>query len=489
MIMNNSQVKPELRYSDLREWMREAERLGELRTVLGASWQEEIGLAADAVIRADNGPAVLFDEVPGCPKGFRVLINIFAGKRRNMTLGFPDHLTKQELSRAFFEHYVKDEGRLASKIVDDGPVFENILTGEEIDITKFPAPIWHAHDGGRYIGTGCFSVTMDPDEGWLNVGCYRAMIHDHKSAGLMFVPGKHAYMHRGKYFSRGEKMPIALVLGSDPMFFFMAGTEHPYGVCEFDIVGGMRGKPVELVRGKVTGLPFPANAEIVLEGYLDPKIRKTEGPFGEWTGYYAGGASPQPVLEIEAIYHRNDPIILGVPPLGGGPDEAARYRAVVRSAMLRNELARAGVPDVTQVWCHEVGASRMLHGIAIKQRYPGHAKQAGVLAATCGSSVYGCKFIIVVDEDVDVSNFEELMWAMVTRCDPATSMDILRRMRTAPADPRLTPEQREVKDITNSRVIIDATRPYEWMDRFPRVNAPSPEIARKAREKFGYLLR
>ncbi|MBI4487567.1 MAG: UbiD family decarboxylase [Deltaproteobacteria bacterium] len=487
--MSESQIQPQLRYSDLREWMREAERLGELRTVLGASWQEEIGLAADVVVPADDGPAVLFDEVPGCAKGFRLLINVFAGKRRNMTLGFPDHLSKQELSQAFFEHYLKKERPVAPRFVDDGPVFENILTGGEIDVTKFPAPVWHIHDGGRYIGTGCFSVTMDPDERWVNVGCYRAMIQDPKSVSLLIVPGKHGHMHREKYFSRGERMPVALVVGSDPLFFFVAGTEHPYGVCEFDIVGGMRGRPVELVRGKVTGLPFPANAEIVLEGYLDPKIRKREGPFGEWTGYYAGGASPQPVLDIQAIYHRNDPIILGVPPLGGGSDEMARYRAVIRSAMLKQELADAGVPDVTQVWCHEVGASRMLHGIAIKQRYPGQAKQVGVLAASCGSTVYGCKFVIVVDDDVDASNFEQLMWAMVTRCDPATSMDILRRMRTSPADPLLTAERREAKDLTNSRAVIDATRPFEWKDKFPKVNAPSPELARKAREKFGYLLR
>jgi len=486
--MNDGQIQPQLRYGDLREWMRETERLGELRTVLGASWQEDIGLAADVVIRADDGPAVVFDEVPGCPEGFRVLINVFAGKRRNMTLGFPDDLTKQELSQAFFEHYLKKERRIAPTLVEDGPVFENILTEGEIDVTKFPAPIWHVDDGGRYIGTGCFSVTMDPDERWVNVGCYRSMIQDRKSVSLLMVPGKHGHVHRQKYFSRGERMPVALVVGSDPLFFFLAGTEVPYGVCEFDVVGGMRGSPVEVVRGKVTGLPFPAHAEIVLEGYLDPKIRKDEGPFGEWTGYYAGGTSPQPVLDIHAIYHRNDPIILGVPPLGKGPDEMARYRAIMRSAMLKQELANAGVPDVTQVWCHEVGASRMLHGIAIKQRYPGHAKQVGVLGASCGSTVYGCKFVIVVDDDVDVSNFEELMWAMVTRCDPATSMDILRRMRTSPADPRLTPEQRAVSDLTNSRAVIDATRPFEWRDQFPKVNAPSPEVTRKAREKFGYLL-
>ena len=487
--MSESEIQPRIAYRGLREWLGEAGRLGELRTVRGASWEEEIGLAADVVVPADDGPAVLFDEVPGCPKGFRVLINVFAGKRRNMTLGFPDHLSKQDLSRAFFEHYLSKRRRVAPRVVEDGPVFENIRTGDRIDVTRFPAPIWHRHDGGRYIGTGCFSVTMDPDERWINAGCYRAMIHDRKSVGLLIVPGKHGHVHRQKYFSRGERMPIALVVGGDPLFFFVAGTEIPDGVCEFDVVGGMRGAPVELVRGKVTGLPFPASAEIVLEGFLDRDVRKEEGPFGEWTGYYAGGRSPQPVLDIQAIYHRNDPIILGVPPLGGGSDEMARYRAVMRSAMLKQELADAGVPDVTQVWCHEIGASRMLHGVAIRQRYPGHAKQVGVLTASAGATVYGCKFVIVVDDDVDVSNFEQLMWAMVTRSDPATSMDILRRMRTSPADPRLTPEQRAAGDLTNSRAVIDATRPYEWREKFPRVNAPSPEAALKAREKFGYLLR
>jgi UbiD family decarboxylase len=159
-------------------------------------------------------------------------------------------LTKQELSDAYFEHYQKAPQNIPPVFVDNGPVFENVISKDNIDIEKFPTPIWHVSDGGRYIGTGCYSVTMDPDEKWINAGCYRAMIQDKKTVSLLMVPGKHGYMHREKYFSKGEKMPIALVLGGDPLFFFMAGTEHPYGVCEYDVVGGMRGKPVECVRGK-----------------------------------------------------------------------------------------------------------------------------------------------------------------------------------------------------------------------------------------------
>src|SRR5258705_4880557 len=125
-----------------------------------------------------------------------------------------------------------------------------------------------------------------------------------------------------------------------------------------DIIGGLRGRPVKMVKGRVTGLPFPAHAEIVLEGYITPDKRATEGPFGEWTGHYAGGAAPRPVLDIKAIYHRNDPILLGVPPIGAGPDEMARYRAVLRSAMVKQNMTAAGVPEVAQVWCHEIGGGR-----------------------------------------------------------------------------------------------------------------------------------
>jgi len=127
--------------------------------------------------------------------------------------------------------------------------------------------------------------------------------------------------------------------------------------------------------------------------------------------------------------------------------------------------------------------------LAIKQRYPGHAKQVATLASSCGSSVYGLKMIIVVDDDIDVSNLDQLMWATLSRYDPETSVEIVKRMRSTPADPRLTPDQRKIRDFTNSRMIIDATRPFEWGDKFPKVNAPSQDVVRKAREMFGYLLK
>ncbi len=207
----------------------------------------------------------------------------------------------------------------------------------------------------------------------------------------------------------------------------------------------------------------------------------------ESAGYYASDVRDEPVLDIKAIYHRNDPILLGCPPLRP-PDELARYRAVTRSALLRQNIQKAGVPDVKSAWAHEVGTARMLVAVSIKQRYAGHSKQAGHIACQCHVGAYAGKYVIVVDDDIDVSNLEEVIWAMLTRSDPATSIDIIRGAWSTPLDPRLDPVERERGNFTNSRAIIDACRPYHWRDKFPKVNMPSPEGLKKARQKFGFLL-
>ncbi len=475
-------------YEDLREWIAAAEKLGEVRVVKGASWQEDIGLAADLVMHSDTAPCVIFDEIPGYPKGYRVLVNFFGGKRKNMTLGFPESYSKIELSEAFLNTYLQELKTIPYQVVTDGPILENVLTGDAVDVLKFPVPRWHAHDGGRYIGTGSFNVTRDPEENWINAGTYRVMIHDRNSVGFYISPGKHGRIHRDKYQARNEPMPVVIVPGGDPLTFLMTCSEIPYGICEFDVVGGLRGKPMKVVRGKVTGLPIPATAEIALEGFVLPGKTRKEGPFGEWTGYYASDVREEPVLDVKAIYHRNNPIILGCPPQCP-PEEQARYRAVTRSALIRKYLQQAGIPDVTAVWAHEVGGSRMLLGVSIKQRYPGHAKQAGHVAAMCHAGAYAGKYVVVVDDDIDVSNLEELMWALLTRSDPATSIDIITNAWSTPLDPRIPREEKERGNNTNSRAIIDACRPFHWRDKFPLVNKLSPAEYRKAMEKFGHLLR
>jgi|APCry1669190156_1035279.scaffolds.fasta_scaffold06912_2 UbiD family decarboxylase len=485
---SNSKISPNVTYTDLREWIEEARKLDEVREVNGLNWQEEIGMASEVVLHDEHAPAVLFGEVPGSLPGSRVLVNFFGGLRQRMTLGFPTSLNKLELSEAFREHYMSTLKRIPPRVVKDGPIFENVITGDDIDITRFPTPKWHEEDGGRYIGTGSFNVTRDPDEGWVNCGTYRVMIHDEKTVGFYISPGKHGRIHRDKYEARGEPMPVAIVVGTDPMSFLMASSEIPYGVNEYEVIGGIRGKAVDVVIAPITGLPVPANAEIVIEGFVQPGNTKPEGPFGEWMGYYGSDVRDEPVMDIKAIYHRNNPILLGCAPQRP-PDEIARYRALTRSAIVRENIVKAGVPDVTAAWAHEIGTARLLLAVSIKQRYGGHSKQAGHIAAMCHSGAYAGRYVIVVDDDIDVSNLDEVIWAMLTRSDPATSIDIITNAWSTPLDPRIEPWRKAMGDFTNSRAIIDACRPFHWKDKYPKVNQPSPEKRKEAQRRFSYLLK
>ena len=202
-------------YADLREWLEEAEKLGEVKHVEGANWERDIGMAAEVVLHDPKAPCVVFDDVPGTLKGSRVLCNFFSGKRMNMTLGFPSELSKIELTDAFRENYMEDLATIPHQFVDDGPVLENVMEGDDVDVEAFPTPLWHEEDGGRYIGTGSYNVTADPDTGWINVGTYRVMVHDQKSVGFYISPGKHGRVHRDKYQQRGEAMPAVIVVGGD----------------------------------------------------------------------------------------------------------------------------------------------------------------------------------------------------------------------------------------------------------------------------------
>jgi len=238
-----------------------------------------------------------------------------------------------------------------------------------------------------------------------------------------------------------------------------------------------------VLKGPVTGMPVPADGEIVVEGYLHPGQVAPEGPFGEWTGYYASGEREEPVMTVEAVYHRNDPIILGSPP-GKPPAELTSYRALVRSALIHEQLEAAGVPDVKAVWTPEAGGTRLLIAVAIRQRYPGHARQAGHVAAMCHAGAYLGRFVVVVDDDVDVTDLNDVVWAMCTRCDPAQSLDIIERAWSGPLDPIIRPGRKGF----NSRLIIDACRPYEWRDEFPAVAETSPDLMERTRARWGELL-
>lgn len=477
-----------VQYRDLREWLELVEKAGQLRRVKGARAKDEIGPITEMVTRTDEAPVVMFSDIPGYPEGHRVVVNSLANSLRlGLTFGLPTELSRVEMSMQMGQR-LKSLDTMPPVVVDGGPVTENVLMGKDVDLGLIPVPLWHEDDGGPYIGTGSFDITKDPDTGLVNLGTYRVMAHDKNHVGFYISPGKHGRIHRDKWFARGERMPVAIVCGADPLLFLSGCTEVPLGVTEYEWAGGLRGFPYRVFPGRVTGLPLPADAEIVLEGWAYPDVSQREGPFGEWAGYYASGAREEPVVEVEAMYFRNDPILVGSPPMRP-PDEQARFRAFLRSALLKDEMEKAGVPGVQAVWAHEVGGTRLFLAVGIRQQYPGHARQAGFVASQCHVGAYTGRFVVVVDDDIDVSDLGHVVWAMSTRCDPAEDIDIIRRAWSTPLDPRISPEDRQRGKFMNSRAIIDATRPWEWRDKFPRVNEAKPELRESTLAKWGWILR
>ena len=477
-------VAGKVAYRDLREWIELVRERDSIRQVDGASPELEIGTITDLYQRRMGLPALLFDRIEGFPSGHRVLSNTLTSLRRiALTLGLEPDSSALDLI-AYWRGLASGWPRVPVREVTDGPVNEHVLRGAEVDVRRFPAPRWHQLDGGPYLGTGSLVIQRDPDLGWVNVGVYRVMVHDARHVGLYISPGKHGRLILEKLWARGEPCPVAISAGHDPLIFLAAGLEIPHGVCEYEVAGGLRGAPVEVISSEVTGLPIPAHSELVIEGYLHPGELRQEGPFGEWLGYYAGGARMEPVVRVEAIRHRNDPIVLGNLP-SRPPNDDTFYRGILRAAMVWEELEAAGVPGVKGVWAHEAGGGRMWLTVAIEQLYPGHARQAGLVASQCRSGAYANRYVVVVDDDIDVTDTDDVLWALCSRVDVRHDLQRIDEARSTPLDPMSYPP--EHRDF-NARLVIDACRPWHRRDSFPPVASAPPDLRRAAIEKWRDLL-
>jgi UbiD family decarboxylase len=464
---------------DLREFLRLAEETGELVTIEGADPHLEIGALYELSLEDEHPPVLLFDRIKGYPPGHRVLMNVRTSRIFNEDEGL-------DAVRAYRER--RRQGGTPRPIppqeVETGPVCQNILVGDKVNIRQFPTMKWHEGDGGEYIGTECLIITKDPDSEWVNVGTYRVQVQDEKTVTVFIEPGKHGDVIRQKYWARGEACPMLISVGQAPILGKLAGTSSKQGESELATAGGQLGEPVRIVQGQITGLPIPADAEIVFEGLMPPREveSRPEGPFGEWPGYYASNSRPEPVMHVQAIYHRDEPIMVGMPP--ARPTLPGRQGNVAASAQIWDALEAAGVPEVKGVWKLQGGGSRFITVVAINQQHAGHAKMAGLVATGCGPAAYLGRMTIVVDDDIDITNPVEVLWAMATRWDPKTQTDIIDGCWTGHIDPVLDPAKREAGDITNSRIIIYAVKPYSWRDKFPAVNAVPKSYAEQVRERW-----
>ncbi|WP_137918615.1 UbiD family decarboxylase [Hydrogenophaga sp. 2FB] len=484
--MSNSTVGNPL---DLRAWIDEVKQLGELTEVSGAEWNLELGAISELNVKKELPNALLFDDIPGYPKGHRVMTcSTSSPSRLSSILRLPIENTNGGLTQSLRgkpKQWQGEADQYPPVFADSGPIFENIQTGEDVDVFAFPSPLWHELDGGRYIGTGCMVVTKDLDSDWVNVGTYRVMVHDKNHVGLDMVPGKHGAIQYDKYMKAGKPFPVAIVVGCDPLGYLISGIEVPFGMCEYNYIGAILKQPVSVVKGQLTGLPIPSGAEIVLEGWAQVNDERIEGPFGEFHGYYPGKPATAPVVTIERVYYRHNPIIMGSPP-AKPPNDYSYSKAVMRSALLMDALLASGVPDVQAVWAHEIGGARMFNVVSIKQRYAGHARQAGHILSQCGVGAYMSRYSVVVDEDIDPSNLQEVMWAVATRTDPDLDIDIIKRGMGSKNDPMSIAYTS--KAPFTSKAIIDACRPYDFIKEFPAVAEASKELQETVRAKWKHIL-
>ena len=475
-------------FNDLREFLAHAEELDEIRLIEGADCEADIGPIAEIMARP-NAPLLLFDKIKGYPSGYRVVTNLATSmKRFCLYAGLPDTDKPMNLVKAWHDKVKTGYKPLPPIELETGPVQDNMVTGNEVNILKFPAPKWHEMDGGRYIGTGSMVIMRDPDEGWVNAAPYRVQVHDKNTATLWIAPGHQGDIIRKKYWDRGLNCPVAVSLGQDPQLWLISTLEIPWGISEYEYAGWWRNKPIEVVIGQVSGLPIPATAEIVFEGELLPPEVETrlEGPFGEYHGYFAGGQIPQPVFRIKSIMHRNNPIIHGAPWYKISP-LFCHGITVSKAADIWSRIEQE-VTGIKGCWVFDEATWTNMVVLSVSQQYDGHSKRAALAAKgtlPCRSS----KFIIVVDDDIDPSNISEVLWALGTRCDPDTNVEILRGVTSHRLDPILSPEKRARHEFSGSTAIIVACKPYHWIKDFPPVSGSSPESLKRVRKKWEEFLK
>jgi len=469
-------------YKDLRGFIKQVEMLGALRHIDGADPRFEIGGITEVAAGTAECPALLFDRIKGFAKGFRVFTNATTTPQRAaLALGLDPALKPLDALKA----WMKKRQTLTPRkpvAVTSAAFLENSMRGRQVDMAKLPAPYWHRKDGGPFIGSGSIVIMRDPDGGWINASIYRVQVHGRNKVTIQFDhPGRHGAIIAKKYWDKGRSCPVAVVNGEDPALF-IAGFEYlPDGQSEYDFAGAIKGAPLQVLNGPLTGLPLPALAEIILEGELLPasKIMLPEGPFGEFTGYYAADARPSPVMQVNAIHHRDDPILLGSPPM---KPPRFHFGLPFRAAAIWGNLEMAGVTDVVGVWQH---VAQLMTVVALKQRYAGHAKRAALIAA---AQSYMGRLVVVVDDDVDPSDLADVMWAVTTRCEPSEQIDIVRNAWSSALDPRIPPEAKDAGVTSHSKAIIEAVRPFGWKDKFPPTSALTAKETREIEAKWGLAI-
>jgi UbiD family decarboxylase len=428
-------------YSGVRDFLRCLEAEGEVAHVAAeVDLRYEVGAICFKTLRA-RGPALVFDRPGG--SDIPLAVNLFANRKRYALAIEAD---AERLHEAWTERMARP---IPPVIVDDGPCKENILLGDDVDLSWIPVPTWNGLDGGAFITMACH-VSKDPATGDHNVGMYRAQVHDRRTIGILAAPYTHIMQHRAKW--PDGPFPVALAIGVDPTLVLTAVAAFPREADELAMAGALRQAPMELVRCETIPLEVPAAAEIVLEGEMIPGDLIEEGPFGEFAGYY-GTRLPRQAIRIKAITHRTNPIhhatYTGMP-----PHESALITAIPREAEI---LRLAQATGLVKVHVTEGGCGAFHVIASIRKPYEGHGKMAAmsILGSPIGRYI---KNVIVVDDDIDPYDLGQVDWAIATRVLASRDVQVITDVTGMILDPALPEEEQRLGTARGSKLIIDATR-------------------------------
>jgi len=439
---------------DVREFITTLESTGDLVRIREAvDWELEVG----AISRRSSelgGPAVLFEQVKEYPEGFRILGGPLATWRRlAIALELSAETSVREIHRVYEErvkHPVKPV------VVKSWSHRRHIMQCNDIDLFRFPAPLCHELDGGRYIGTWDVVVCRDPDTGWTNWGMYRFMVHNRRFLVGAPSPASHLGMLlKQKFIPTGQPMPVAVVIGADPLCSLVAATGFRPGESEADFAGALRQEAVELIKCQSNDLLVPANAEIVIEGEVLPQAAAPEGPFGEYTGYRREADHLGVLMRVTAITYRDSPILtmscLGVP-----PDDSSVAGALGVSIGLKRRLLEHGLP-VTDVFLPPEGAS---HLVVVGVKQGGSAMAQRVRDILTGRRAWYTK-IMVVNEDVDVFDMRQVWHAFAVKCHSFRGIFLTQQEGVgSELTPCYSKEERERR--VGAIALFDCTWPPEW---------------------------
>ena len=464
---------------DLREWISRVESMGELvRVKQPVDCNEEMSAIAYLVAKQSPSPAILFERTKSyetSPIGATLLWNILGPSLRRIALTLeesPDTLTVELIRRVKEKLKQRKPPREVAR--NQASFYENSRTGNEVDLLELPIPKHWPLDGGHYAGTADAVITRDPDSGYLNVGTYRMMLQGKNQVGLYLSPGKDARLHITRAWQKDQPIQVAAAWGIDPLFMVIGSQTFPKNVSEYEFAGGIKGQPIPVVRGMTTDLLLPASAEFVVEGVIRPNSVKKEGPFGEFPGYYGRPEAGCPLVEVTAVHYRSSPILTNALMADYPSNEQSGFFSIIRSARIWDDLEKLGIPGIQGVYSHPAAAGGFgMTVLSLDQRYAGHAAQALALAAQVPGGAYYTKWIIAVDEDVDPTDINQVIWAMSSRCNPVDDIDLLRNTWSTWLDPTQNPPE---KRPYGSKALINACKEHRYLPVFSKRTTLRREI-------------